>query len=95
MIYYYYLLIIRSGKTLSFLIPMFELLWREKITQEAGLVAIILTPTRELAVQIFEVLLLFYYDTMLLVLLKEFIILKNDCLSSLTSLGIKSDWKIS
>lgn len=45
-----------SGKTLAFVIPLLELLWREKVTQEAGLSAIILTPTRELAVQIFETL---------------------------------------
>ncbi|PNH09995.1 DEAD-box ATP-dependent RNA helicase 32 [Tetrabaena socialis] len=43
-----------SGKTLAFLIPVVEKLYRQKWTQLDGLGALVLTPTRELAVQIFE-----------------------------------------
>lgn len=45
-----------SGKTLAFLIPMLELLYRNNWTQFDGLGALIVSPTRELALQIFEVL---------------------------------------
>lgn len=45
-----------SGKTLAFLVPVVELLIRNKITEYDGLAALIISPTRELAVQIFEVL---------------------------------------
>ncbi|KAJ1916903.1 ATP-dependent RNA helicase dbp4 [Tieghemiomyces parasiticus] len=45
-----------SGKTLAFLIPLLEILYRERWTTEDGLGALIISPTRELAVQIFEVL---------------------------------------
>ncbi|XP_022690365.1 probable ATP-dependent RNA helicase DDX10 isoform X1 [Varroa jacobsoni] len=45
-----------SGKTLAFLIPVLELLFREMWTRLDGLGALIITPTRELAYQIFEVL---------------------------------------
>lgn len=45
-----------SGKTLAFLIPVLENLYRKKWTELDGLGAIILSPTRELAIQIFEVL---------------------------------------
>lgn len=45
-----------SGKTLSFLIPLLEKLYREKWTKRDGLGALVITPTRELAIQIFEVL---------------------------------------
>eukprot|EP00794_Sanderia_malayensis_P000511 gene511-1158_t len=45
-----------SGKTLAFLIPVLELLYKEKFTQMDGLGALIISPTRELAYQIFEVL---------------------------------------
>ncbi|CAH2351786.1 ATP-dependent RNA helicase Dbp4p [[Candida] railenensis] len=45
-----------SGKTLAFLIPTIEALIRAKITEFDGLAALIISPTRELAVQIFEVL---------------------------------------
>lgn len=45
-----------SGKTLSFLIPLIEKLYREKWDTTDGIGAIIITPTRELALQIFEVL---------------------------------------
>ncbi|EFJ48780.1 hypothetical protein VOLCADRAFT_60063 [Volvox carteri f. nagariensis] len=43
-----------SGKTLAFLIPLVEKLYRLKWTRLDGLGALVLTPTRELAVQIFE-----------------------------------------
>ncbi|KAG2489867.1 hypothetical protein HYH03_011669 [Edaphochlamys debaryana] len=43
-----------SGKTLTFLIPIVEKLYRLKWTALDGLGALVLTPTRELAVQIFE-----------------------------------------
>lgn len=48
-----------SGKTLSFLLPIFHKLMQEKkhaITRESGVFAIILVPTRELANQIYGVL---------------------------------------
>eukprot|EP01080_Neovahlkampfia_damariscottae_P000364 gene364-6778_t len=45
-----------SGKTLAFLIPLIENLYRKKWTTFDGLGALILTPSRELALQIFEVL---------------------------------------
>ncbi|CAK9440979.1 uncharacterized protein LODBEIA_P48480 [Lodderomyces beijingensis] len=45
-----------SGKTLAFLVPVIEILLRNDITEFDGLAALIVSPTRELAVQIFEVL---------------------------------------
>ncbi|KAL6708510.1 ATP-dependent RNA helicase dbp4 [Coniothyrium glycines] len=46
-----------SGKTLSFLIPVLENLYRlQHVGPDAGLGALILSPTRELAIQIFDVL---------------------------------------
>ena len=46
-----------SGKTLAFLIPVLENLYRKHcVGAEAGLCAMIISPTRELAIQIFEVL---------------------------------------
>ena len=45
-----------SGKTLAFLLPVLENLHRKGWTDEDGLGALILSPTRELALQIFEVL---------------------------------------
>lgn len=43
-----------SGKTLAFLIPLIEKLYRLKWTKLDGLGALVITPTRELAYQIFE-----------------------------------------
>lgn len=45
-----------SGKTLAFLIPIMEHLYRQKWTKMDGVGAIIISPTRELAYQIFETL---------------------------------------
>lgn len=45
-----------SGKTLAFLIPVLEILERARWTRDDGLGALVISPTRELAVQIFEVL---------------------------------------
>eukprot|EP00759_Apiculatamorpha_spiralis_P020166 PhF_6_TR25655/c0_g2_i1/m.36117/K14776/DDX10, DBP4; ATP-dependent RNA helicase DDX10/DBP4 len=45
-----------SGKTLAFLIPLIECLAKEEWTESDGLGALVITPTRELAVQIFEVI---------------------------------------
>lgn len=45
-----------SGKTLAFLVPVLENLFRKRWTEFDGLGALILSPTRELAIQIFEVL---------------------------------------
>lgn len=48
-----------SGKTLSFLLPIFHKLMQEdlsKITRDSGIFAMILAPTRELANQIYSVL---------------------------------------
>ena len=45
-----------SGKTLAFLVAVLERLHRERWSTGDGLGALIVTPTRELALQIFEVL---------------------------------------
>ncbi|KAI1635058.1 P-loop containing nucleoside triphosphate hydrolase protein [Biscogniauxia mediterranea] len=45
-----------SGKTLAFLVPVLEKLHRAQWSEYDGLGALIISPTRELAVQIFEVL---------------------------------------
>mmetsp|Transcript_39724 Transcript_39724/g.95556 ORF Transcript_39724/g.95556 Transcript_39724/m.95556 type:complete len:824 (-) Transcript_39724:55-2526(-) len=45
-----------SGKTLAFLIPLLEKLFRRQCTPADGPGAIVLSPTRELAVQTFQVL---------------------------------------
>lgn len=45
-----------SGKTLAFLVPVLEKLYRERWTEFDGLGALIISPTRELAMQIYEVL---------------------------------------
>lgn len=45
-----------SGKTLAFLIPVLECLFRNQWTKLDGLGALVITPTRELAYQIFETL---------------------------------------
>lgn len=44
-----------SGKTLAFLIPAIELLLKAKFTQKNGTGVIVITPTRELGQQIFDV----------------------------------------
>eukprot|EP00559_Dactyliosolen_fragilissimus_P005160 CAMPEP_0184857390 /NCGR_PEP_ID=MMETSP0580-20130426/2553_1 /TAXON_ID=1118495 /ORGANISM="Dactyliosolen fragilissimus" /LENGTH=700 /DNA_ID=CAMNT_0027352963 /DNA_START=440 /DNA_END=2542 /DNA_ORIENTATION=+ len=45
-----------SGKTLAFLIPLLEKLYRARFSPMDGVGGIVLSPTRELAVQIFQVL---------------------------------------
>jgi len=45
-----------SGKTLAFLVPVLEGLWRERWSPLDGMGALIISPTRELAYQTFEVL---------------------------------------
>ncbi|KAK7586212.1 hypothetical protein V9T40_004088 [Parthenolecanium corni] len=45
-----------SGKTLAFLIPLLEVLYRNKWTRLDGVGAIIISPVRELAMQTFNVL---------------------------------------
>ncbi|KAF2739965.1 DEAD-domain-containing protein [Polyplosphaeria fusca] len=46
-----------SGKTLSFVVPVLENLYRlQHVGMDAGLGALIISPTRELAIQIFDVL---------------------------------------
>ncbi|XP_034036643.1 probable ATP-dependent RNA helicase DDX10 [Thalassophryne amazonica] len=45
-----------SGKTLAFLLPVLECLYRQQWTAMDGLGALIISPTRELAYQTFEVL---------------------------------------
>ena len=45
-----------SGKTLAFLVPLLEVLWRERWSPMDGLGALVISPTRELAYQTFEVL---------------------------------------
>jgi len=44
-----------SGKTLSFIIPVLECLYKQKWTSLDGLGALLILPTRELAMQVFEV----------------------------------------
>ncbi|GAP84771.1 putative ATP-dependent RNA helicase DBP4 [Rosellinia necatrix] len=45
-----------SGKTVAFLVPVLEKLYRARWTEYDGLGALIISPTRELAVQTFQVL---------------------------------------
>ncbi|CAK7270779.1 ATP-dependent RNA helicase dbp4 [Sporothrix epigloea] len=45
-----------SGKTLAFIVPVLEKLYRARWTEFDGLGALIISPTRELSAQIFEVL---------------------------------------
>ncbi|KAI6244429.1 ATP-dependent RNA helicase dbp4 [Erysiphe necator] len=45
-----------SGKTLAFLIPVLDNLFRLRWTRTGRLGALIISPTRELAIQIFDVL---------------------------------------
>lgn len=45
-----------SGKTIAFLVPMLERLYRDRWGPQDGLGAIVLSPTRELAIQTFEAL---------------------------------------
>ncbi|KAF2723895.1 DEAD-domain-containing protein [Polychaeton citri CBS 116435] len=46
-----------SGKTLAFVVPILENLYRaQHVGQDAGLGAMVISPTRELAIQIYEVL---------------------------------------
>ncbi|KAG7169371.1 ATP-dependent RNA helicase DDX10-like 1 [Homarus americanus] len=45
-----------SGKTLAFIIPLLEMLYCKRWSPMDGLGALVITPTRELAYQIFEVL---------------------------------------
>ena len=44
-----------SGKTLAFLIPALQMLYRLKISSRHGTVVIIISPVRELAIQIYDV----------------------------------------
>ncbi|KAJ3353906.1 ATP-dependent RNA helicase dbp4 [Allomyces javanicus] len=45
-----------SGKTLAFIVPILERLYQMKWSADDGLGALVLSPTRELALQIFQVL---------------------------------------
>lgn len=45
-----------SGKTLAFIVPLLESLWRNRWNPIDGLGALVLSPTRELSMQIFDVL---------------------------------------
>lgn len=51
-----YELLFNSGKTLAFLIPLLEVLFRNRFSPPDGPGALILSPTRELAIQTFQVL---------------------------------------
>lgn len=44
-----------SGKTLAFLVPSVELLYRTKFTHRNGTGVVVISPTRELAMQIYGV----------------------------------------
>ena len=45
-----------SGKTLAYVIPLIESLWRKKWGRQDGVGALVISPTRELAIQIFQCL---------------------------------------
>ncbi|XP_059143033.1 probable ATP-dependent RNA helicase DDX10 [Physella acuta] len=45
-----------SGKTLAFLIPILECLFKQRYTPSFGMAALVISPTRELAYQSFDVL---------------------------------------
>eukprot|EP00466_Bigelowiella_natans_P016158 jgi/Bigna1/57832/fgenesh1_pm.31_\ len=45
-----------SGKTLAFIVPVLELLFRLSWSKSDGIGAVVISPTRELAMQIFDVL---------------------------------------
>lgn len=45
-----------SGKTLAFIVPILEMLWHECWANTDGLGALVISPTRELALQTYEVL---------------------------------------
>lgn len=45
-----------TGKTLSYIVPLLEILYNGKWNRNDGLGALIIVPTRELAIQIFDVL---------------------------------------
>merc|ERR1719160_2053973 len=45
-----------SGKTLSFLVPAIDLLYNVKFLPRNGVGALVISPTRELAMQIYDVL---------------------------------------
>jgi len=45
-----------SGKTLAFIVPILERLYHQRWAAEDGLAALIISPTRELAMQIMQVL---------------------------------------
>ncbi|CAJ1029844.1 DEAD/DEAH box helicase/Type III restriction enzyme, res subunit/Helicase conserved C-terminal domain/Domain of unknown function (DUF4217), putative [Leishmania shawi] len=54
-----------SGKTLCFVIPVLERLYREHWSSDMGVGALLLSPTRELALQIFKVMQLVGYKHVL------------------------------
>uniref|UniRef100_A0A8C6S862 ATP-dependent RNA helicase n=1 Tax=Neogobius melanostomus TaxID=47308 RepID=A0A8C6S862_9GOBI len=68
-----------SGKTLAFLIPVLECLYREQWSSVDGLGALIISPTRELAYQTFEVSHIFEIILLMLLynLLLRFIVREN------------------
>ena len=45
-----------SGKTLAYVVPLIESLWRKKWGRQDGVGALVISPTRELAIQIFQCL---------------------------------------
>ena len=51
-----------SGKTLAFLIPALEKLYRERWDQEDGIGVIIISPIRELAIQVLITLIIHSLD---------------------------------
>lgn len=59
-----------SGKTACFLIPMFEKLTQHTVNGHRGIRALILSPTRELAVQV-----IFYKN--LILISREYNVLKS------------------
>ena len=51
-----------SGKTLAFLIPALEKLYRERWDKEDGIGVIIISPIRELAIQVLITLIIYSLD---------------------------------
>ena len=60
-----------SGKTLSYVVPSLEKLYRMKWGKDDGVGAIFISPTRELAMQIFQRLLRLEDHTLWLYLMEE------------------------
>ena len=72
--------VLLSGKTLSYLLPLMDILGRSdpQISRDKGTYAIIIAPTRELVVQVLLLFLFFF----LLLLLLSFLLYSCSCTCS-------------